>query len=326
MNYFLHIKPQFDCIMHACKDEWTLHRDQIKNFLLRTDEENITLFFYPISNNKCGSETLPFSVKYNTKKQSTSSPNAEVTLFPQNNILLTIKPFVLKYPKFLALKSKTIAFASTNHTIYYSKYSPFAIHIENDENKHIDIEFDKKIEDISFKTCQNNLFIYAKTLDNKYVVCLLSYWQEYNIQTLEEVDLLEIEDDKLLTYRDLQDSAKHGETIEYSFGEKLSVRKDIVYDQGQAIVEKQKELIPKAFLQAIKVHDLKLARSYLTSNLSQTLDDKHLVAYFGKFVDIEMSLSNNPQEIALIYQDGDIRQAKVFSFTFSDDKISNITE
>ena len=325
MNYFLHIKPQFDCLMRCCGSEWELSKDKIKNFLLKTDEENIILLFYPVKDDRCENNYLPFSVKYNIKSRTSSSLYAKTTLYPDDNVLLDIKPFYIKLPKYLNIKSKTIAFALVAHTIYYCAYSTFALHIENNKKEHFDIDFDAQIQDIEFRPCGNELFAYAKTLDGKHLVCLLSYAGSYKLEKIEIVDLLEKEQDKILTYKDLKDDAGHGERIEYSFDEVLSTKTELVYNQEKPKVENNANNIPMAFLQAIKVRDLKLARSYLASTISQQLDDRHVVAYFNDFVEIGDNLSNAANEVPLIYDENGKRIAKIYHFDMLDNKISNIT-
>ena len=91
---------------------------------------------------------------------------------------------------------------------------------------------------------------------------------------------------------------------------------------------KHKEFIPYAFFEAIQIKNYKLARKYLTPELSNKLSNLHFEKFFGHYYKITQTLSPifNHEEIALIYK-GPPNIAKIFNIKINkNNKIENIYE
>ncbi len=328
MEFYLHIKPQFDCAIKTQTFSDRLNENRLYSYLVSTDENILTLSFYPINNDEV---SLPFSTAILLDKQKLNSrvTNIDLIKFPHNSLLMIVRPKQILYPKPFNIKTKIVNFANQSHTLYYSKNDKFTVRIENQDLRYIDIDFDKKIIDLNTKSVNDKLFIYSKTSENTFITCLLSYKnKEYEILKLEEVNLLESDKNEILTYKNANDFCHHGVVCKYNFDKEFKFEKDLVYNENQPFYTHQKELIPYAFLDAVKIKNYDLAREYLSSELSNKLKDNHLSRFFGNFLFSHQSLckDNNINEIALIYEKDDEKYAKIYSFDInSDNKITNIT-
>ncbi len=327
MDYYIHIKPSFDCLLKADDLSIELKKNRINSFLVQQNENILTLSFYPLEDNQ---NLLPFSTSIRLKEQvlTNNFHNIELVSFSSDTLLLLVNPFTSFLTNSLSIKSKSLNFANTLHTLYWCKNDPFKIRIENEQNS-IDLSYNKIIVDLNTKISSNKLFIYAKTNTNTYVTSLIEYKNnKYKIKTLEEVDILEKQTDKILTYKKLNDIAKHGITKEYNFNSEHIVTTSLVYANNTPNIVSKIELVPYAFFDAVKSQNYDLAREYLTDELSKKLTDLHLEKFFGKFNFITQSLLKDAKinEIALIYKDNNKSIAKIYLVELNHNKISNILE
>jgi hypothetical protein len=85
--------------------------------------------------------------------------------------------------------------------------------------------------------------------------------------------------------------------------------------------------VPFAFLEALAVNNYTLARTYLTDELNDSLEDEHLEAYFGDFVEIAPAeYEQNAINKIVVIEENKKRQAKVFEVLLEKNKISNFSE
>lgn len=327
MDYYIHIKPSFDCLLKADDLSIELKKNRINSFFVQQSENILTLSFYPLEDSQ---NLLPFSTSIRLREQvlTNNFHNIELISFSNNTILLLVKPFTSFLTNSLSIKTKSLNFANTTHTLYWCKNDPFKIRIENEQNA-IDLSYNKIIVSLDTKTSSNNLFIYAKTKNNTYVTSLIEYKNnKYKIKVLEEVDILEKQTDKILTYKKLNDIAKHGYTKEYNFTNEHLLTTSLVYSNNTPNIVNRIELIPYAFFDAVKTQNYDLAREYLTDELSKKLTDLHFEKFFGKFSGISQSLLKGARlnEIALIYKENNKSVVKIYSVEFNNNKISNILE
>lgn len=86
-------------------------------------------------------------------------------------------------------------------------------------------------------------------------------------------------------------------------------------------------IIPYAFMQAIKFKNFDLARKYLTQEFSDSLLDSHLENFFGNFLKASKpKISLPPYSITLTYFSKSVFTTRHFTFTYKDNKITNIYE
>ena len=325
MEYVLHIKTLFDCTLVIANEEYELTPHIPRTFLCT--KESINILFYPNDNLD---QSLPFSFKFEPKKIEPKK-NVKVTIFPQNNFLIEAKPFFLTNGEMLNIHAKTLTFGGTTHTLFYAKFCKENLTLEC-ETSNIHITHKSSITALDTKTSGDYLLVYAKTENEKHIVSVIKYSNdEYKLVIHEEVDKLEKDKEKILTYKNLHDFAGHGIVSVYTFSPEFSFQKNLAYDGSSPEIQSNKELIPYAFFELIKLKNYKLARTYLASELSSTVTNNNLKNYFGSFTDLCQPLIKNstPGEIALIYtQDTkNLYTAKVFYLDFDEDnKIKNIEE
>ena len=323
MDYYLIIKPTFNCYLELEENTIILKKNRLNPILISTDENFISLSILSYDN----TSSLPFSLSLRLKEGvlTNTHHNAELISFSNNTLLLLLRPFLEFTPSYLDTQTKTVFFGGIAHTIHYLKNDYFNIRIENAEN-YIDQKYNKKIVNLNTKTINDTLFIYCKTNTQSYVIMTVSFKNNtYTTTNLEEVDLLEHENNKILTFNALFDLAKHGVTKEYSFEKNFSEKASLVsvYDSLKKVTKK--ELIPYAFFDAVRVENYTLAREYLAESLKTKLKDEHLKHFFGDFIMYSQSLtpSSPLNQIALIYEKNDKKQAK--EFLVSQDEFGLIT-
>ena len=130
---------------------------------------------------------------------------------------------------------------------------------------------------------------------------------------------IEIDKSKIKALTDLQTSSHHGELSEISVSMgKTSVQTDLVYLDSKPRLKKSTAAKNYAFLEAVKLKDLNLARTFLSDKLNEKLDDKHLEKFFGKFDSI-LPLSQN--EFCIINKSTPLR---VLEFKNSNGKIVDV--
>ena len=325
MEYVLHIKALFDCLITINNEEYELVPNIPLTFLCTKDSVNIS--FYPTANID---QSLPFSFKFNPQN-IVPKKNIKVTIFPQNNYVVEAKPFFLANEAILSIRAKTLTFGNAQHTLYYAKFCRENLTLECD-SAHIHITHTSSITSLDTKTSGDYLFVFAKTENEKHIVSVIKFSNnQYKLIIHEEVDKLEKDKEKILTYKNLHDFAGHGIVSTYIFSPNFVFEKNLAYDGSSPEIQSNKELIPYAFFELIKLKNYKLARTYLTHELSSALTNKSLKDYFGDFVDISQTFLKNSsqQEISLLYPSStkNLYNAKVFYIDFDDGhKIKNIEE
>lgn len=326
MDFFLHILPIKDCLLKIGNSQSMLKKNKINTFLLSMPPTNLALSFLPTEQ-----DFYEQTVLLNFKKPELCSnfKNIQLVVFAPNNFLLKFQDYPKSQTKSYNIKSKSISFASQSHTLYYSKNDNFFIRLESSEGQYLDLDYNAIITQLDHKQNGDTLLLYAKTNNEKYLTALIQYQNKhYKCINIEQIDLLEIDKNKITTYKSLNNTAHHGIIKEYNFDNKFTLTTSLVSDPDGTTKIQSQDLIPYAFLDAIKAKDFDLARTYLSPTLSQKLSDDHLSTFFDEFDFFMQSLLPNASknDIALIYPQGNLFVTKIFSFYFQDNQISNIIE
>lgn len=322
MDCYLHIKPNFNCLVKISKEEYLLEAQKTYSFLVK--EQNLSLLFYPTNTDFL---SLPFAVTFDTQNLQCTK-NVQVIEFSNKNYLLNVSPFLIGSNTNLGIKTKTVTLGGQVHTIYYSTHSKFNIKIECNCCSS-EYSLDAEITDLNTKTHKNNLIVFCKCKDTKYVILALYFdGEQYNYKNLEVVDILEEENGNISTYKNLNDFAGHGVVTNYDLTQETCMSSTLVYNTTP-FLSRKKELIPYAFFEAVKVKNYKLASSYLSQSLIKILSPSHYQSFFGEFTQILPPLykSANYNQISLVYNKNNKLIAKNFALQFDENnKISNIEE
>lgn len=329
MNFYLHIKPTFNCLAKFNCCEEVLTKNKMHTFLVDYASP-IALSFYPTDEENKNS--LPFACTLTKTAQTllTNKKEVDVISFPNNNFLVLVNPFIFNYPTSFENVSTQINFANISHSINFLKMQPCEILFSNNINNNVlKVPITNKISALKTKVKNNILFAYAQTEVNTYLTFCVKYENEkYYLLSKQEVDLLEEETNQISTYKNLYDFAGHGKISTYTFEPEFNETITLAYNNTSPIIAKHKEFISHAFFQALKVKNFKLARTYLTKELSKKLSNTHLEVFFGDFNFVHQTLSPtfNPEEIALVYSCPH-KHAKIFYLKINNqNKIENITE
>ena len=328
MEYYLHIKPTFNCLLKTQDITQELTKNRLHTFLVNT-KENLNLSFYPVDEENKNS--LPFAavLKIENNIIKTNKKQLNIITFPDNNYLIEVQPFLFSYPSSFQVENKQIKTQNTTHTLSWLKQEKCFLNISNNQNNScLKLDLKKEITDLNLKQKNNFIFGFSKCLNQQHIVFCVKYeFDTYTIITNQVVDILEEEQNKITTYKNLHDFAGHGVITTYNFENTFEETLTLVYNNSSPIIARHKEIIPYSFFEAIKIKNFKLAKSYLTKELSQRLTNNHLEQFFGEFESIHQTLcpKYNPEEIALIYNTP-YKHAKVFVLKLKDNKIENIIQ
>ena len=171
---------------------------------------------------------------------------------------------------------------------------------------------------------QNELtFFCANTIENKKFALVLNKSLQILFETT--ADKIEFDGRKIISLNRLDTIANHGRVDIFSYNEN-GFRKDdsyLVYLDKFPIPPASSQVYPLAFLEAIQLKDLALARNYLHPNLNTILNDSTLTSFFGNFSSFFPVEFAPSVKLALTY-DVHPKHVRYFNFEISNNLISNI--
>ena len=122
-------------------------------------------------------------------------------------------------------------------------------------------------------------------------------------------------------FSNIYDMAKHGHICEINLQNIKDVKDYYVVKENLKLCSTA-ELIPQAFLEALKVKNFTLAKSYLASPLNNA-SNNHFAAYFGPIQAIYYNCYNNSNPINYTVYNGEY---KFYNFRIKDNKICDIED
>lgn len=132
--------------------------------------------------------------------------------------------------------------------------------------------------------------------------------------------------DKLTLITKNLDYIKSYSLLEISLSDNIKIY-SIAKKYSTDKISTNENIIPFAFIQAIKIKDFSLARKYLSQQFSNSLQDEHLENFFGNFIKPVVPKVKLPKNsLSLIYKKDELLFAKHFTFTFENGKIIDISE
>ena len=132
-------------------------------------------------------------------------------------------------------------------------------------------------------------------------------------------DQIKLTTSSILLNKNLDNIARHILEEEYLVTNDGLVKKtnSLQYQNGRAVIATSAQVIPYAFLEALSLEDLELAKSYLDLSMRRQVDDEHLKEYFGKITAF-YPISTNTYLVKT--NEG----KKIYKFILADNKISEI--
>lgn len=294
--------------------------DKTKNLCidLKVYSSSLVVSCQPIltENNIC----VPYSVQLKHDNfQLTSSCNyAKVVPFPNRNYYLILEENPINQSGiekvFDNLVGKYNVVAVNENSCYISIY-------ENTILKYSCTS--ETLEKVNVSVKNNVLCFKGYTKKHDYFLLLLNtkdYTPIYN----SVCHKIEENDSNIKTLKFANDIAKHGIVTEIKLGATPDVNSYLVYANNDAVTISEPKLVPYAFLEAIKIGNLTLARRYLSSTLSGSASDAHLKHYFGNISEIHYNCFNNNANLLnyTIFNDS----YHNFNFSVMNNKIEEIEE
>lgn len=202
--------------------------------------------------------------------------------------------------------------------------------------------FDGTIQCIVLKNSENSstLYLNEKVTEPRFFVFGKYYAllakrekQDYlNIfnnfgETIFEIweDEIEITKNQIITLQKLYDIAKHGYVCKYTNKNgKIELAEHYpAYLNKTPCYVKNKKVVGLAFLEALNIKNLKLARHYLSNELNNLLLDEQLEKYFGDYIEFEPNFLNNADNSIIFYYENNL--CKLYKFVIEENKIIDIT-
>ena len=307
-----------------------------------TDEENFVLSCYPITENSSKSLSLPYSAKISVTagKMLCDCPLITITDYGNKNYVVNFTPYQLpsninSTPPFYKMVGETIIsinkgmlYASSNGTnLCYPIYLPLDdITAENEHGFTIirgkinnSFELQSKVNTSNTNTENNKIY------DENYKVYNLFLNKNLQVAFEGKANKIEFDGNQIVTLNNVPDIARHGIVTAYALTENgfKKSKKYSVYTANSPTAPACIQALPLAFMEALNIENYTLARSYLHPNLSASLKNEHLRAYFGDYVEVTQTFNNTPFELSLVYN-GNPRFVKTYRFDVKDNRIFNI--
>lgn len=292
-NFYIH--TPFDCLIICNKEQTYLQAGQILQFDVAQ-----TLSIYPTENNK---NNIAFILDLNHKEDD--SRYLYVNFDNEEHFYLKSCQVCQNY-----ILSKA---ATSNNTCQFEIGENNLIMTTPNFKKKLNLS--KNYE--SFQTGAIGEFFYC-ILSNKEEEKLILLSTSGDIETFtgEKISLTH---NSFTLSQSIDDIARHTIDEEYMIvGDKIiDKNRQIGYQLGRAVIANAEQVIPYAFLEAVKFKDFELAFSYLDITMKRQLDKAHLEEFFGQIQ--EFYAINN--ENYLIKNKND---KKVYRFVLNENKISEI--
>jgi len=309
MEYIVKIKSEIDNLIVIDnfvkkiikKNAFLTLKLQIEN------NENYIINVEPIENSN--NLYLPYKifVENSNNVLKFSSNNIEVLSF-ENTYIINLK-------NLLATKDIQMLFSTNNYSIFNTYVTNIATKSQTiNLPKLFNLSNTKKIGSntiLCFTTAnKSNLNFTNESVNNeKYVVILNSeevifkdYYEKLNSEG--QIEILSM----------VNDIARHAILTKI---DNKNILQKIVYQKNKPKLTNTPQIIPLAFLQALKINNIKLCKYYLSENLKEVANLEILKSYFGDYKKIEFD--NN--RYILFY--GDLTY-KILEYEITNNKISKI--
>lgn len=309
-----------------------------KNNLLHLEvnlDDEIYLTINPIKDSFENKKLNSYSAKLDlyAGKLISSNKLVTVTSYPNSNYAITLNPNLIStYQSMKVLAQKSFSIKNTTHTAtcYFDGLNQILIESGS-------LLLTKSVEH-NLTSCEinkikgSNVIVFsADTLNGDLYVLIASYNDgKYDIIKEGLFNKLEVEEKEITLLKKAKDIAGSAMVTEIEIdNDKINEKENYtVYLNEKPKEVSVLELIPIAFLQAVKLNNIELAKSYLSEELKAKLSLQHLKSYFGDFKEVSTEIYgvNKNNCVALIYEDGESLKAKIFKVSIVNNKIHNFDE
>lgn len=279
-----------------------MHNDDY--IIIKTDEEFLYIQCIPINNkNKLPSCVMLNFFNINFAKNL----NAKIIKLSNQNykIFFNLPDCIVYHPSTL-LCSTIINNLSLS---FWDSTTQFLI-IQN-ENTMQKITINYYIKEPKFINYLQYYALTGKTDNLDYVLIFDSYG---NILFEEAQNIIELNKENITTLQKIKDIANHGYVSKYKINDGIvhTLEQYSVYLDERPHIAPNNMIVALAFLEAINIKNLSLARSYLCDELSSTLTDNQLTDFFGGYTEFEPNFLNNADNsLLLTYSNNLVKKYKI---------------
>ena len=214
--------------------------------------------------------------------------------------------------------------------IYDNVFGDTNIVVVNDGSSYINIyenevsKFSYSLPELTKVMCEKETFLKLKGIsaNNKYYILILD--NNYNVIFNDEADKIEESDTEIKILQKINDIAKHARVTVINLTD-ATKNNYYVYLNSDALTVNNNKIIPYAFMEAVKVNNYNLARTYLDDNLKHQTDDAHLKAFFTNLKNIYYN-NYNINENLINYTVEFENTFKSLNFSILNNKIIEIEE
>ncbi len=284
---------------------------------LCVEQEDFILYVHPLENSCPSLINLSYSslISCLPSHPLSSSNLITITDYGHHHFVLSAKPLLTKRhlpPTSCCVKTAEFSANLINNSIYLTspKHS-FCMPLTHTLKK-------------PTLTQKNSNLIFSATTEEDKTYCLVF---NSNLHLLLDclTDKLELTDSHLITLDNAGDIACHGIVHDYTLSSSAVslTSTHTAYLKNSPIPPATPLALPYALLEAIKLNNLTLARTYLHPSLSSVLSDYNLTGFFGDFLFTTPGPFDEPEQVVLTYKANPCF-TKRFKFEIKNNLIFNI--
>lgn len=308
MEYFFKFKAKFNCETIINSKSYLLNNDDEISFRILLKDEKLKIQINPIEqNNKL--ESLSYDIEIIENNNDLKIISNNIKIFKMN------KEYLIELYEKVIIKDINILFSSNS----VLAYNTIKTHILG---KNFNVELPDCFTFFTNKKIANLSAFEFKKDNKKY----LTLFNNSSIIFSDYFNDIKLENNTIKILSNINDIAKHGRLISINTSN-FEKKEEIVYTKNEPIFTKNNKLIPLAFLQALKVKNIKLMKYYLNDNLKEVGNLQNYEDYFGEFKKITLNF-NSFINANLFYptKEPNIFQGKSFNFVLANGKIDKIMQ
>ncbi len=316
MEYFIHLCSTMPAQFFVHNTIMGQTKTPQQYITIKTDEKYLCIMCYALTNNACMPQCANIVLYNNTLLCTNNNVKIIKLLSNHYKIQFTLPLCIVYKPSVL---QKNILLDDANLSFFDSTMQYILIKNNNGIFKAF---INQTITQPNFKNF-NKYYALTGNCENKDYLLLLD--KLGNIVFEDCADLIELTNNTISTLNKMQDIAKHGFVSIYKVEENnISLTEQYTVFLNQTpIYTKNKYCISTAFLEALNINNLKLARYYLSDELNATLNDQQLTSFFGDYTEFEPNfLLDANNSVFFVYNSN---MVKIYNFEIKENKIVDIT-
>lgn len=308
MDYILKIKAKFNCNIIINSTTFNLENsDEIAFNLSLNENEKMIINVLPIKTNK-NLESLNYEIEILRDNDELKVISNNVKIFKLKN------EYLIELYEDVIIKDINILYSSNSTFIYNTIKTHFL-------NKNFNIELPDYFTIFENKKIANLSAFEFKNEEKKFLII----YTNSKILFSDYYNELKIEKNTIKILSNINDIAKHGK-LTLIDTTNFNKTEEFVYTKNEPILIKNNKLIPLAFLQALKVKNIKLMKYYLNDNLKDVGSLQNYLEYFGDFKKCTFDFKNDIKANLFYENSSNVLQGKTFDFNIINNKIDKITQ